>query len=371
MHIPITNLTASKERLRVCVVSPNYYRSSGVMVAVKRIYASTRPLGIEQFFVNCRYGDTVEDMEWIPKDRYAEFDLMSSSPWRVAKALYSFASWLRANGITIVHVHHRRLAAILGAYGRFSNYRVLYTGQLTYNFNPLFFFAKVDAATAITDSVAQNMRATMRVSNIEVISNPVDFLAECPLIAMETQRAVCIGRLESVKGHEKLLRAWAILVGRGHKCQLSLVGEGTLSVELRQLAIQLGLEEYVEFRGFHANVDSEIERARFAVLASKVEGQGIVVLECAARGRASLLTDVDGLRDCLPNSRNLPNGIQYGNIEGLADALEAWVAYPDKVIEEGRRFFEFLKAHASSEIVAERYAEVYRNLAVGSMERHP
>ena len=125
--------------------------------------------------------------------------------------------------------------------------------------------------------------------------------------------AICIARLEKVKGHHNLIKAWSILKARGLNYTLTLVGEGSLHAELHDLIVNLGLENQIYFKGYTSDVELEIKKNMFAILVSEVEGQGIVTIESASVGRASILTDVDGSRDCLPPNRILPNGLPYGD----------------------------------------------------------
>jgi glycosyltransferase involved in cell wall biosynthesis len=352
--------------VRVCVVNPNFYRSSGVTVAIRRIYEATSALGVEQLFVSCGYGQGEEDKSWLPQAHFASFRLMDLNPMVVAKELRSLATWLRGRQVRIVHVHHRRLAAVLCACRSLFGCRVIYTGQLTYPFAPWFWPVRPDRATAISESVARNMRATTRIRETRIVSNPAVFPlhSDTGAAAETVVDAVCIARLEPLKGHEHLIKAWAILRDQGFNAKLALVGEGSLQKHLQSLIHKNGLNDLVELRGFQSDVKGEFLRGKFGLLVSRVEGQGIVVLEAAASGRASLLTRVDGLRDCLPPNRLLPNGVPFGDVPALVSALKVWLTRPDAVKREGKSFFEFLKRASSSEVVGQQYAALYREVAL-------
>ncbi len=352
--------------IKICVVNPNYYRSSGVTVAVRRIYESLHDARVTQYFVDCGYGDGESDIAWIPKDRLAVFRLMTSNPVALARAAAAFLRWLKMNDIRIVHVHHRRLAMILGWLRIFRGYELIYTGNLTYPYEFWFWLFSPRIATGISQSVIDNLKQTTRAKQLHLISNGCEFPAECPAVdtALVHVTAVCIARFDPVKGHDKLLEAWKILLDRGHRCRLLLVGEGQLRGALESQAEVLGIGHAVEFRGFQRDVASQIEQALFAVLPSQVEGQGIVTIEAAARGRASLVTDVDGSRDCVPPNHVLPNLVRFGDVAGLADALEAWFARPDLAVSEGRAFFDYLKQSSSTALVGEKYRALYERVTV-------
>jgi glycosyltransferase involved in cell wall biosynthesis len=123
----------------------------------------------------------------------------------------------------------------------------------------------------------------------------------------------------------------------------------------------------IRFLGFTSNVSAALNNSLFAVLVSEMEGQGIVTLEAAAAGRPSLLTAVPGSIDLLPPDRRLENGVQFGNVEELADVLEEWFARPEDVRDEGKRFFHFLKTSSDPGKIASEYREVYQQILAGSV----
>jgi glycosyltransferase involved in cell wall biosynthesis len=273
-----------------------------------------------------------------------------------------FFLWLKSERINVLHTHHRRLAMLLCPFGAVMRTRVIYTGQLTYPFSFLFWLTPFSSVTAITESVRQNILATTRCTQVEVIGNPVRFPDDPAIIDLNavSQRAVCIARLEPVKNHTVLIHAWSKLSANGSQFTLWLVGEGSLRSRLEALVRRLKLEDRVIFCGYHSDVVPVIEQCLFAVLVSTVEGQGIVTVEAAASGRASLLTDVDGSRDCIPPDRTLANGFDPSDVEELEKGLRIWFDQPQLVAEEGKLFFQFHKSINSYEIVGERYAALYR-----------
>lgn len=357
------------EKMKVCVVNPNYYRSSGVTVAIKRIHRGALLQGVDQQFVGCDHGDGSEDVEWMPQGTPKTFRLMTSSPVLLVSQLRAFLRWLRDEQIRVVHVHHRRLAVLLGPMQKLGGFRLVYTAQLSYPFAPWFWLAGPQRAVAISESVAANLRATTRNKRIDIVGNPSDFPEHCPVAAHERAAegarpsVICVARLDPVKGHTHLISAWKLLADRGIPANLVLLGEGALKETLQAQVRDLGLERLVGFRGFQQDVAGETDRCQFAVLASQVEGHPLVVIEVAARGLATLVTDVDGSRDCVPPDQRLPNRIPFGDAPALADALAAWIDQPDLVVREGRAFYDFHKERNSTEVVGKKYADLYRSCA--------
>ena len=351
--------------MKVCIVNPNFYRSSGVTVAVRRIFQGVTPLGVEQYFVDCRHGSQEEDISWIPPGRLCSFLLMDNHPVRLIQQTAAFLRWLRREQIAIVHVHHRRLAALLYPFQGIGRFRLIYTAQLSYPAETWFTLFSPRTGVAISPSVAENLGKTTRITQIDIIGNPSDFPLECPEVrASEVSRTVlCVARLDPVKAHVHLIEAWKKLTERGTRAKLLLVGEGSLKQALVHQVSALGLTELVEFRGFRKDIAAEMDRCLFAVLVSEVEGHPVVVLEAAARGRPTLVTDVDGSRDGVPPSVNLPNRIPFGDVEKLAGALEVWLEQPEAVAQEGRLFYDFHKEHHSTEVIGRKYADLYERTA--------
>jgi glycosyltransferase involved in cell wall biosynthesis len=124
----------------------------------------------------------------------------------------------------------------------------------------------------------------------------------------------------------------------------------------------------IHFRGFTSEVSNVIANSLFAILISEVEGQGIVTLEAAAMGRASLVTAVPGSVDLIPPKCKLRNGLEFGNVEDTARAIEEWFTHPEEVIRDGEEFFRFLKASSDPCTVARAYTDIYRNIISGAIQ---
>jgi glycosyltransferase involved in cell wall biosynthesis len=344
--------------VRICLMNDNFYRSSGVAIAIKRISQASKD--VEYYFAGCTDNGLLEDLSWIPEGRYRRFDLKSSNPIRVTNELIRFKKWLKSEACDLVHCHHRRLSVLL----QLAGVSVLYTAQLAFPYETWFRWLHPKKMTAITHSVATNLIETTGQKPIACIGNPAQFPEEAPKIHLDNVKlkAVCIARLDPVKGHTYLLSAWKLLHDKGYTYELDLVGEGSLRTALEEQTQRDGTQDLIRFRGFHTDVSTFIHDSLFAVLASEIEGQGIVTLEAAAMGRASLLTAVPGSIDLIPVGSTLPNGISFGDIEKLAAALEEWFAQPNRVLVEGQRFFEFLKSSSDPAKIAQDYLHVYHQI---------
>jgi glycosyltransferase involved in cell wall biosynthesis len=351
----------------VCMMNDNFYRSSGAAIVIRRIAQTLK--GVDYCVAGCGDGTLPEDLSWVPPGKYKHFDLKTRNPFRVAVELVRFKQWFKQQRCDLVHCHHRRLAVLLQLAGM----PVLYTHHLVFPHALWFRLFGPKRMTAVSPSTATNLLQTTGRSTLGCIGNPVEFPRECPLVDVDTveRRAICVGRLELAKGHAHLLAAWKLLQQRGHRYTLDLVGEGSLRAELEAQTVKDGTDSLIRFRGFSNNVAGMIRESLFAILVSEVEGQGMVTLEAAALGRASLLTAVPGSIDLIPPQARLKNGIRYGDVKALADALEQWFANPEQTALEGRVFYHHLESSCKPAIVAEEYQRVYRCILDESAQTKP
>ncbi|WP_449287553.1 glycosyltransferase [Marinobacter sp. PE14] len=121
--------------------------------------------------------------------------------------------------------------------------------------------------------------------------------AELPSVATNV---IAVGRLESVKGFDTLIRAWAMLGDSVHRCHLTIFGEGSQRSQLEQLIRQLKLEHSVTLAGFRENLAPIYERAELTVISSEREGFPYVLAEALISGCPVVSTPVSGPRDLLP-----------------------------------------------------------------------
>ncbi|MBT9371836.1 glycosyltransferase family 4 protein [Rhizobium sp. CSW-27] len=353
--------------MNICVVNPNYYRSSGVTIALKRLYEGADGLNARWHFVDCHYGDDAQqsDLDWLRdgESPVVTCSLMAKSPPRLLKAIIQFRSFILARKIDVVHVHHRRLAMIVGALCRVLGVPVVYTGHLAYGKRTVPSLLFVDAAIAISSSVRRDIEQYERCKTIYDISNATPFAEPEHLPSFGGSSVICVARLEPVKNHATLLQAWKRVVAKKPDAELLLIGEGALRDELVELSRRLSVEENVKFLGFTREVPLFIDKSMFMILPSFVEGQPIVVLEAAGRGKATLVSDAPGARDCVPPGARLPNRVDPHSADDIATAVLFWLADPSSVREEGRRFYDYWKDQASPATVASRHLSVYREVA--------
>ena len=209
--------------------------------------------------------------------------------------------------------------------------------------------------SCVSDGARQDLLAIIGNSNkITTIYNPCDVnqiqqLASQPFSIEEfglinKGYIIHVGSFDSMKGHRDLLQAYA---KTKHKLPLVLVGKGRLEEEIKQLVIDLGINNNVKFLGFQTNPYPLIANAALLVLSSKFEGFGYVIVEAQALNVPVISTDCPfGPRELLPNK----NLVDVGNIEGLAALIDEAIVYP-------AIYNTPLKQQLSPNIIAQQYLD--------------
>jgi glycosyltransferase involved in cell wall biosynthesis len=137
-------------------------------------------------------------------------------------------------------------------------------------------------------------------------------------------RLLRVGSVNRVKDTPTLLRALAILIQRGLDVHLDIVGEDTMRGRMPQLAIEMQLGARVTFHGFQGTdrLAGFYERAHLHVVSSRHEAAGVVVLEAAAAGVATVGTNVGYVADWHPErALAVPVHDPDGLATGIADLI--------------------------------------------------
>ena len=171
-----------------------------------------------------------------------------------------------------------------------------------------------------------------------------------------------VARLDPVKDHATLLRAFALLAARLPDVHLAIVGDGPCREALEALAAGLGPAGRVHFAGMRPNRPNPHHLFDVSVLTSLSEGFPNSVVEAMAAARPVVATDVGGMRDALldgATGRLVPAGDPAALADALASVLED-AAGADAMGRAGR---ERAEALFSAEPVIAGLLALYGELA--------
>jgi glycosyltransferase involved in cell wall biosynthesis len=216
--------------------------------------------------------------------------------------------------------------------------------------------ATVIIANSQATAAQLTKKANIEPARIRVIHNAVDFDRFAPNTAFRQQARELLkaeeddivigfaGRLCSIKGPDLLIKAMAMLLEKSPKYLLVLIGHGPERQNLQTLADSLGISERIRFLGFCNNVNEIINAFDIAVVPSREEPFGIVVLEFM-RTRVPLVSSgVHGMAELVENeatalvtAENTPDEISRC-IDRLANDPDLRKSLTDKAYDFCERF---------------------------------
>ena len=128
---------------------------------------------------------------------------------------------------------------------------------------------------------------------VERAADDVDFDINGPVI-------MAMGRLDAVKGFDRLTKAFALAKKNYQSLNLAILGKGDLEQELVDLAKNEGVLDSVHFLGYHKNPYAYLKRADVFVLSSRNEGFPNALIEALACEKPIVALDCDsGPREIL------------------------------------------------------------------------
>jgi glycosyltransferase involved in cell wall biosynthesis len=197
-------------------------------------------------------------------------------------------------------------------------------------------YNRYDLIIAISENVRNNLESWIGKSKkIIIIENGIS-LSEVQksistknkLFSGKFKNILMVGRFDGyIKDHPTLIKAIAKLPDNIH---LYLAGEGPNMSTVKELVKSLDLERRVHFLGLRNDVINLMHHADLNVLSTKHEGFSGVTLESLASGAAFLGSDVEGVKEIVPNNSFL---FSPGKVNELSSKISR-ILENDKVREQ-------------------------------------
>ncbi|MDP2911213.1 MAG: glycosyltransferase family 4 protein [Candidatus Omnitrophota bacterium] len=171
-----------------------------------------------------------------------------------------------------------------------------------------------------------------------------------------------IGRLVPIKNHRMLLKILSTLhpPPSTQKLKLIITGDGEMRGELWKYAGELGIESFIEFKGWIKDLKAIYEGLDIVVLTSLNEGTPVSLIEAMASGRPVVATRVGGVADIVQDGKN-GYLVESGDEEGFNQKLMDLI----KDSEKRRKFGEYgrniVKNRFSKERLIKDTKELYNN----------
>ncbi len=173
-------------------------------------------------------------------------------------------------------------------------------------------------------------------------------------ISNDTKVIVYVGNLLEIKGITHLIQAFKRLINKIIPLELLIIGDGYLSVTLKDLVKRLRIDSHVRFLGQidHDAIPDYIGMSDILVLPSLSEGMPNVIKESLACGIPVVATEVGGVPELI-TSDHLGILVPPANIDVLSDAIE---------IAIGRTWSQEQLIRHSKQFTWEKTAELTKNV---------
>jgi glycosyltransferase involved in cell wall biosynthesis len=252
-------------------------------------------------------------------------------------AIWTLLRWIREDQVSILHSHSAKDAWISGIAARLSGKRptIFRTRHITtpikhriaYSWLPDYlvviscamrnsftFEHGIDPAKIVLITPCVDLRRFDCLPSRSTIRGELGFSQEEFLIGM-------VAEFRGEKDHPTLLRAFRRVLDQVGHAKLLLAGEeGRKGAKIRDLVIQLKLQNSVQFLGFRKDVPRIMRALDVSVLSSTREPFGQVLLEAMAAGTPVIATRVEGPLEVIQHG---DTGLLFepGSDEALTKAL--------------------------------------------------
>ncbi|MEK7563704.1 MAG: glycosyltransferase, partial [Patescibacteria group bacterium] len=204
----------------------------------------------------------------------------------------------------------------------------------------------------------------MREGGLKIIPNGIDYKAirlACAKYPKVSGRILFVGRLEKMKGVDLLLKAYARANSEFgvRNSELHIVGDGSQRSTLENLARKLGIADRVVFKGYMRSSDVNREYAEAEIFCglSRSEALGNVFIEAQAAGCAMVASRAGGIAEVVEDGKSAIL-VDPQDIDSVAKALQALLGKNDRADTSKVADYDW-------NLIAKRYAEVYKSITLG------
>ena len=217
--------------------------------------------------------------------------------------------------------------------------------QAHYRNNHFEQLSHVDKIIAISKKTRESIETVypMFQNKLQTIYNGYDFTVllekseEITPVTLEKNSICVIGRLEDLKGTDRVLEVFNELQNEVNDVHLYYIGSGEQEIFLKEEVERLQLRNKVHFLGYQKNPYSILKQAKVLCSLSKQEGFSGAVVEAVTLGIPFVSTNVGGALE-------LSNDGQFGEVietnqEAIA-ALKKYITGERKISENYSEFIE-------------------------------
>ncbi len=175
--------------------------------------------------------------------------------------------------------------------------------------------------------------------------------------------AISVARLSPEKDFPTLLKAVSLAVPEVPEFRLQIVGGGQELSRLELMALELEIQEHIEFLGERNDVSGLLARAGFFVSSSLTEGISLTLLEAMAVGLPILATAVGGNPEIVVEGQT-GRLVPSGDPRALADGIVRMCRDADTWPVMGQLGRQRVEQHFDIRKMVAEYEALYRELSI-------
>jgi len=367
----------SRRPLRVAHLM-QYFAIGGLERMVERLSVASKSRGVESLVIGYLGDGPIRgalERQGIPTL------LFDSGPGLDPKLAWRLRSVLLRERIDVLHSHH------LGpfVYGTPAALLARCPQVHTEHSHELYDKPRRQILGAIMSPLAEVVAVSPEISEYRkrfpgrcrVIPNGVPLPADAPSMRARARALLnadegsfvvgCAARLSPEKNHAGLLAAFAQLLRDEPRSLLACAGDGPLGDALRAQADRAGLGGRVRWLGTVEEMGQFYAALDACVLNSDREGLPLSLLEAMSFGVPVVATEVGGVGALLADGAGLL--VPPRAPEALAAALSSLAQQPELAQKIGRNGKARIRESYSIDTMADRYVELYREVAKGRFLR--
>jgi glycosyltransferase involved in cell wall biosynthesis len=261
----------------------------------------------------------------------------------------------RMTGIPVIHTKHGRAVASL-AWSPALRRRL---------------YRLADKIVVVSNETGDSFRrkSGVEAGRVVVIRNGIDFaryggqtreeaLAAFGIRGSGARVFGSVSRLNPVKDHATMIRAFGEVVRDSADCVLLIVGDGSERGPIERLVRELRLESRVILVGFTNDIPKCLAAMDAFLQPSREEGLSLTILEAAAAGVPVIATPVGGTPEIVSNGET-GTLVPVGDVDALAGAMRSFLTDPGPFRRMALRLKDEVETVFSTSRMAERYRTLY------------
>ena len=201
-----------------------------------------------------------------------------------------------------------------------------------------------------------------------IISNGVDTIKFCQKSDLLNKETINLGmqsRLQTIKDHPTLIKAFSLLITKNveYNFKLHIAGDGATLGQLRLLTAELNLENHIIFYGMleEEKLIDFMQSLDIYIHATFGETMSNSILQAMACGLPIVASDVKGVNNLIKDDQN---GFLYEseNIDQLMEKIYYLIINPSIARELGNSARNEVEKHYSNEIMINKYQKTFFDL---------